>query len=479
MEIEREQPDSGPAYERLLRLFADVHPREGATSLTLVANIFLILVAFYLIKPVREGWLAVTDIGDLTKLEIKAYSAFAQSLLLLCILPVYARLAARWSRNDLIMRVGILFGILLVAFWLTQPNLLLGRVPLLGILFYLFVGIFSVTLVAQFWAFSSDVYGAERGARLFPLIAVGAALGATLGSWLGQRLVSLPAIDAFDLILVALLPLSASLLLAVITDRRGTYGEPSHWTTDRWEQAAAPQGDGPFGLIFRHRYLTATAAMIMVFTWVVTSGDNILFGIVQSTLAEDLADLASTPEAFNRAVQEATAAFYGGLYFWINLLTLILQAFVVSRILSAGGMRALLYTTPFVSLVAYASMAFVPILGLIKVLKVAENSSTLSIHNTARHMLWLPTSKEMLYQAKPTVDTLFVRLGDGLAALTILIGTRVLHVGNFGFVIFNILLVLVWIALSTYLQREHEQWKQAAEVPPPRNFAPSTPSIPE
>ena len=478
MENEREQPDSGPAYERFLRLFADVHPREGATSLFLVANIFLILVAFYLIKPVREGWLAVTEIGDLTKLEIKAYSAFAQSLLLLGILPIYARLAARWSRHHLILRVGILFGVLLVAFWLTQPNLLLGRLPLLGILFYLFVGIFSVTLVAQFWAFSTDVYGAERGARLFPLIAVGAALGATLGSWLGQKLVSMPSIDAFDLILVALLPLGASLVLAMITDRRGTYGEPSQWTTDRWQEAAAPHGDGPFRLIFRHRYLTATALMIMIFTWVVTSGDNILFSIVQSTLAEELAHLGDTPEAFNLALQEATAAFYGDLYFWINLLTLILQAFVVSRILSAGGMQALLYTTPFISLVAYASMAFVPILGLIKVLKVAENSSTLSIHNTARHMLWLPTSKEMLYQAKPTVDTLFVRMGDGLAALTILIGTRVFHLGNFGFVIINIFLVLVWIALSTYLNREHEKWKQAAIVPPEREFAQTPPIIP-
>lgn len=468
---EREQSDSGPAWERFLRLFADVHPREGATSLILVANIFLILFAFYLVKPVREGWLAVTDIGTLTKLEIKAYSAFAQSLLLLGILPIYARLAARWSRSELITRVGLLFGVLLVAFWLTQPGLLLGRVPLLGILFYLFVGIFSVTLVAQFWAFSSDVYGAERGARLFPLVAVGAALGATLGAWLGQKLVSLPWIDAFDLILVALLPLAASLVLAVVTDRRGTYGAPSHWTTDRWEEAAAPHSNGAFSLIFRHRYLTATAAMIMVFTWVVTSGDNILFGIVQSTLADELAPLADTPAAFNRALQEATAAFYGDLYFWINLTTLILQAFVVSRILSAGGMQALLYTTPFVSLVAYAAMAFVPILGLIKAVKVAENSSTLSIHNTARQMLWLPTSKEMLYQAKPTVDTLFVRLGDGLAALTILVGTHVFGLGNYGFVIFNIFLVLVWIVLSSYLHREHEKWKQAAVVPPAREFA--------
>ena len=81
-------------------------------------------------------------------------------------------------------------------------------------------------------------------------------------------------------------------------------------------------------------------------------------------------------------------------------------------------MRALLYATPVVSLAADASMAFVPMLGLIKILKVADNSSNYSIHNTARQMLWLPTTKAMLYQAKPTVDTLFVRLGDGLAAAT-------------------------------------------------------------
>ncbi|MDX1515654.1 MAG: hypothetical protein R3288_02380 [Woeseiaceae bacterium] len=440
------------------------------TSVILIANIFLILTAFYLIKPVREGWLAVTTIGDLTKLEIKAYSAFAQSILLIGILPFYARLAARWRRRDLIVRVGMLFAVALVAFWLSQPGMLLGKTPVFGILFYLFVGIFSVTLVAQFWAFSSDVFGAERGARLFPLVALGAALGATVGSWIGQKLVSMPAIDAFDLILVALLPLGLSLGLAIWTDRRGTYGAPSDWTTERWSEPAAPTPAGPYDLILKHRYLTMTAVMIMVFTWVVTSGDNILFGILQESFAQELAGLRGDPQAFDIALQEMTASFYGDLYFWINLMTLLLQAFVVSRILNAGGMQALLYTTPFISLAAYASMAFVPILGLIKVLKVAENSSTYSIHNTARHMLWLPTSKEMLYQAKPTVDTLFVRLGDGLAALTILVGTRVFDLGNKGFVFINIVLVLIWIGLSTYLHREHDRWKALARVPATREF---------
>ncbi|NQV86951.1 MAG: hypothetical protein HQ492_07740, partial [Woeseiaceae bacterium] len=124
----------------------------------------------------------------------------------------------------------------------------------------------------------------------------------------------------------------------------------------------------------------------------------------------------------------------------------------------------------FISLATYASMVFMPILGLIKILKVAENSSNYSIHNTARQMLWLPTTKQMLYQAKPTIDTLFVRLGDGLAALTILVGTRVFSLGNTGFIVINIVLVIVWITISRYLQREHGRWTRSAVNPEPRTF---------
>ena len=448
-------------FERVLRLFADIKPREGKTCVILISNIFLILTAYYLIKPVREGWLAISDIKGLSKLEIKAYSAFAQSLVLIGIMPLYASLAARVTRRDLILKVGGFFTVALALFWLTQPGKPLDMIPHIEIIFYLFVGIFSVTLVAQFWAFSSDLYGPERGKRLFPIVAVGAASGAVVGSWLGEQLVQFESIQAFDLILISILPLVAALVLATWSDRRGTYGSPSEWTTSRWDEPAAPSNEGPYRLILRHRYLTATALMMLVFSWVVASGDNILFGLVQENLRQDLATLALDPAAFDKALREATTVFYGGLYFWVNLASLILQAFFVSRIMRFGGMRLLLLTTPFISLVAYATMAIAPILGLIKIMKVAENSSNYSVNNTARHMLWLPTTKEMLYQAKPTVDSLFVRLGDGFAALTILIGTRVVQLTTQDFIMVNVFLVLVWFGLSYYLYLENKRWSKA------------------
>ena len=453
------------ALERFLRLFANVKAREGITSLILVLNIFLILMAYYFIKPVREGWLSVSLFRGFSSLEIKAYSAFGQSLLLLLVLPLYAKLATLWTRRDLILRVGAGFGAVLVVFWLLQPGLLFEQVIFAGIAFYMFVGIFSVTLVAQFWSFASDIYGEKRGKRLFPLVAIGASAGGALGAWAGERLIRLEQLDAFDLILLALLPLGAALALASWSDRRGSYGEPSDWTKVRWAEPAAPRNEGAYRLIARHRYLTGTAAMVMLFNWVVASGDNILFGLVQVSVREELVAFADQPQEYARLVNAATTAFYGDLYFWVNICGLLLQAFLVSRILRYGGFMALMLTTPLVSLVAYLSMAVAPVLGLIKVMKVAENSSNYSVNNTARHMLWLPASKEMLYQAKSVIDTLFVRIGDGLAALTVLIGTRIVTLDMISFVWINVVLILAWIPLAAYLVRENRRWRIAAPAP--------------
>jgi AAA family ATP:ADP antiporter len=41
--------------DRALSVFADVHAGEGDTALLLMVNVFLLLTAYYIIKPVREA----------------------------------------------------------------------------------------------------------------------------------------------------------------------------------------------------------------------------------------------------------------------------------------------------------------------------------------------------------------------------------------------------------------------------------------
>ncbi len=456
-------PASGRhALDRFLGLFAPVGAREGVTSLMLLTNIFLVLMAYYFVKPVREGWLSVAAIEGLSKIEVKAYSAFAQSMLLVAVLPLYAWLASVLPRRTLITRVGVGFCVMLVVFWFVQPGVLAATDAVVAVAFYLFVGIFGVTLVAQFWSFASDVFGEERGKRLFPLVAVGAASGATVGSWAGETLVRSGQWQAADLLLLAIVPLGLAIWIGRLTDQRGSVGQPSSATQDRWLEPAAPNNEGGFQLIARHKYLAGMAALVLLFNWVVASGDNILFAAVQEALAEDLAGANLSPEAYATALKDATTAFYGGLYFWVNLVGLLLQAFVVSRLVTLGGLSLLLLATPVISLAAYATMALAPVLSVLKVMKVAENAANYSVNNTARHMLWLPTSKTMLYQAKPTVDTLFVRIGDGLAALTVLLGTHLWSLDVIEYFIVNIVIAVAWLGVAVYLSMEHRRWGNRA-----------------
>lgn len=424
-------------------------------------------MAYYFIKPVREGWLSVSEIGGLSKLEIKAYSAFAQSLLLVLVLPLYAWLAMRLPRRALISRVGGTFAVLLLVFWLLQPDMLLPMTPAVGVAFYLFVGIFGVTLVAQFWSFAADLYGEGRGERLFPLVAVGASAGATVGAWTGEKLVRSQLVDAADLVVLAGVPLLLALWLARVADRRGPSGRPSRATETRWEQPAAPSSESGYDLILRHRYLAGIALMTLLFNWVVANGDNILFAAVQEALA-DQHQASAGSAGYAAMINTATTAFYGDLYFWVNLLGLLLQAFVVSRLVAIGGVPAVLLVTPIVSLVAYFSMALSPLVSVLKTMKIAENATNYSLNNTARHMLWLPTDKTMLYKAKPTVDTLFVRIGDGFAAVTVLLGTRIFHLQTVQYFQLNVIIVCLWVLLAFYLMRENRRW--AARATPVRGL---------
>ena len=126
---------------------------------------------------------------------------------------------------------------------------------------------------------------------------------------------------------------------------------------------------------------------------------------------------------FTRA---GTTAFYGNFYFWVNGIALVLQAFVCSRLLRFGGFGAILLMLPVISLLSYSAMALVPVLAVVKVMKIAENATDYSINNTARHVLWLPVSSALKFKGKPAIDTFMVRIGDGLAALTVLVGERLL-----------------------------------------------------
>src|SRR5262245_58035532 len=255
------------------------------------ADVFLILCAYYFVKALRDGWIAISEVAGFSQVELKAYTSFGQSLLLWGVVSVYARLAARWPRATLITRVTLVCMATLVVFWLLHPGLLFANLPGAGVVFYLWVGMFGVFVVAQFWTFVADLYEGERGGRLLPFIAVGATAGAAFGSLLTQLLVNSGLVDGGTLLLVAMIPLGASIVLTRVADARG----PS-LVGPRVERpppappsaAVASNHSGALAMIAHHRYLIAVAIVAMLTNWVVTNGDNLLFRVVQEALHRDV-----------------------------------------------------------------------------------------------------------------------------------------------------------------------------------------------
>ena len=447
--------------EKVLQIFTEVREGEGTTVLLMFANVFLILCAYYFIKPLREGWVAVSDISGLSKMEVRAYSSFAQSLVLLLLVGWYGRLTKRLTRVTLITRATLLCIFILVLFWFIQPGFFIDKLPATGIIFYLWVGVFGVFVVAQFWTYSADIYNDERGKRLLPLIAIGGTSGAAAGSWIVDILVDSGLVATNFLLLIATIPLFISIVLTRIVDKR----QIKKSVVDSHDSVPTILTDTDISsvmngarLVFFSRFILFAALVTLLTNWVNTNGENLLFRVIQDSLASQAVEQGIVdPDTMVEFTRNGTTAFYGNFFFWVNVIALFLQSFVASRLLKMGGFGAILMLLPVIALVSYSVMALMPILLIVKIMKIAENATDYSINNTARHVLWLPVDSSMKFLGKPAIDTFYVRLGDGLAAITVLVGVQILSLSTKQFFIFNVSLVLLWLIFGFILVQEYNK----------------------
>jgi AAA family ATP:ADP antiporter len=88
-------------------------------------------------------------------------------------------------------------------------------------------------------------------------------------------------------------------------------------------------------------------------------------------------------------------------------------------------------------------------------MKTGENATNYSINNTAQQVLWLPTTPVEKYTAKPAIETFCVRLGDGMAALVVVLGLHLLAFSTRAFLLVNVLLSAVWLVLAAVVVREN------------------------
>jgi AAA family ATP:ADP antiporter len=406
-------------------------------------NIFLILAGYYLLKTIREPLILASAGGA----EAKSYSAAAIAGLLIILVPVYSALASRVSRLKLINSVTLFFIACLLAFFAIH------RAGFdIGVAFFIWVGIFNLMVIAQMWAFANDVYTVDQGKRLFAIVGVGASLGAIAGSFFTGKLVSIYGPYPFMIGAAGLLGL-CMLITNVIDRRERSADKDAPGVTQGDLQAQEPiKGRSGFALVFADRYLLLIAFLMLTYNLVNTTGEYILGKTVISLYTN------SHPAAVGGMDEKKVIGeFYGNYFTWVNIISALIQAFLVSRILKYLGVRVALLILPIVAFGGYLTMAFVPLLSLIRGVKIAENSLDYSVQSTTKSALYLPTSREAKYKAKQANDTFFVRFGDVLSAGLVFAGTTWLHFAPRQFALANVVLIVIWIGLAVLIGRRFQQ----------------------
>ncbi|HEY3494987.1 MAG TPA: Npt1/Npt2 family nucleotide transporter, partial [Polyangiaceae bacterium] len=313
-----------------------------------------------------------------------------------------------------------------------------------------------------FWAFANDVYSEEQGKRLFPLVALGASLGAVAGSRVAG--LAIPRLGVFPLLLVAALVLCCCAALFRVIDAR----EPSRSRSlpDRKQRTG---GSGAFRTVFAHRYLLLVALFSAVFTCVNSNGEYMLGRLIREAALAAVRRNELAPDAVGVFV----GAAYGEYFFWVNAVGLLLQTFLVSRLVRWFDFGPCFFLFPLIALADATAIAFLPVLAVVRVGKVAENAVDYSLNNTLRQMLWLPTSREMKFKAKQAVDSFFVRMGDVTAALVIWTATTMAGWGVRELAVANLILVLVWLGLAAAIVLEARRLKAVPPSPAPSSTAPA------
>jgi AAA family ATP:ADP antiporter len=428
--------DQKRPLESFLSLFSRVEAGEGGTVVLLFMNAFIMMLLYYILKPVREG-LIISGFGAV----IASYSSAAQALLFVLVVPLYGAFASRVNRVRLLSGMTLFFISNLVLFVLA-----LGAGINIGIVYYIWLGIFNFMMISQFWAFANDLYTEEQGKRLFPVIGVGATAGALAGAWL-TALVFEKMRDSSLLLLAGAL-LVVFVFLLVLINRREKH--VSNEEAQKAEETLSKEGG--FQLVLRNRYLLLIAFHVLLLNLVNTVGEYILRSLFQeaannAVLAGTI--LGSEKSAFIRTMY---AEFYG----WVNLFGFLIQSLLVGRFIKYLGVRGSLFIGPLVSLAAYGTSAFQPVINVVRSMKTAENSNDYSTNNTIRAALFLITSREVKYKAKAAIDTFFARTGDALQALVVFIGTR-LSLALPAFAIVNVVFISVWLLVCGGIVKEHKR----------------------
>ena len=444
--------DQGVIKSQLNR-FVDVKPNEFFALVMACMYFYLLLCAYYIIRPIRNEMVIQNGVDNIQWLLLFA------AIVMILITPCFGWITSRFKTQQFLSYCTLFFAAnLLIFFFLFNSHSGAGQSIWVARGFYVWVNVFNMFIISLFWSFMNDTFNKEQSRRLFAFIGAGGTAGALTGPLITTLLVEKVGLGYLLLISAIILSLTVVCIYRLshwshvsINDVSSKSVANSNSHQNSHEKKPVLKGgvfDGVL-LTWRSPYLLGICAFVVVFA--------VMSTFLSIQLAETIERLFDDSTQRTKLFSQADLA--------TNVLTLLFQISITSKLIQWIGYRSTLMLLPIGLTFGFLLIGFAPILAVMIALSVFNRAGKYAVLNPTSEMLFTILSREEKYKAKNFIDTAVVRSSNVLSSW-IYAGVKTLEAGGLGIAMLGAGLGTLWMGISywisgQYLQRSGDVKKAA------------------
>lgn len=362
--------------------------RPAVRSAVMFVNFFLIIMALYQLKPASRSLIL-----DAISADYLPYIWIGSAIVLFAAIVMYERLLDRFGRFQMVLGTAIVFILILVLFWLGFN----GASPVLAIAFYIFVDLFGVVLVEQFWSLANSVYGTHEGKSWYGLVGTGGLIGGAVGSAAAAMLIKSTPLQTIDLLLVGAAIVLLILLLTWWLGKQDIVERASI------KSVTSVQKRG-WRHLFRSRYLLLIAAVLLMVQLVSPMIEFQFMHVIEDRYTE------------REARTEALSFFFSIL----SAVAITVNLLVTPLLLRKFGVLAGLLVQPVMMFISTFGFLLNPGLWSASIMKISDRGLSYSINRASKELLYIPVDPDVMYQVKGWIDMFGYRTFKIFGALIII-----------------------------------------------------------
>lgn len=302
----------------------------------------------------------------------------------------------------------------------------------MSIVLYVYISLFALVTITYFYQYCQSLLTIRDAKRIYAYIGSGAIAGGVFGGYFTSLLVQVVGNAGLVIISAALLALSGAIMLEL----NKQYAEDS----SQGERNISTR-EGTAGNIsaLKNNHVLNIAMIIGL-------------GVIVSKLVDyqfNFVAISSITE------EDELTSFFGFWFSTINVVGLLLQLFVVSKIIDRFGVTRSISILPMFLFIGGVAFLIFPILAIAIAMKFIEGSLKQSVYKTATEINIMPLAPALRNRAKTLVDVVIDSIATGLAGLLIYGFVNQLQ-WSIQFIIgLTIALVLMWIFFATRSKKSY------------------------